>query len=385
MLKDRTLIVTQVLVTLIANPKIKRVCDFYSKFRITNTLTIKALLAMKRVICISLYFLCIACQQPPETEKPEQSTEVTSRDLPEITHTLTKDQTHNKFSNRIEPVLRVTSGAVIEAFTEDASDEQFSLNSTPESLDSLDFEPIHPLTGPVYVEGAQPGDVLKVTLHKIELGDWGWNAIVPGFGFLADTIEARYLKLYDLSKHKEEVRFDEHITLKLNPFPGVMGVAPDTSELLSTIPPRANGGNMDDPSMTEGTIMYFPVFVEGGLFSIGDGHAVQGLGEVCGTAIEVPLRVVYQIEVIKNRSIKEPQYETGDSYATTGFAPTIDEAAKKATLYMIEYLKTEKGLSEEDAYALCSLAGDLKIAEVVDMPNMLVTMHMPKDIFKNED
>ena len=161
-----------------------------------------------------------------------------------------------------------------------------------------------------------------------------------------------------------------------------MGVAPDTEEMLSTIPPRANGGNMDDPNMTEGTVLYFPVFVKGGLFSIGDGHAVQGLGEVCGTAVEVPLRVVYEIELLKNRALKEPQYETASYYATTGFGPSIDEAARKATLYMVEYLMREKGLARDEAYALCSLAGDLKIAEVVDLPNMLVTMHMPKEVFK---
>ena len=150
--------------------------------------------------------------------------------------------------------------------------------------------------------------------------------------------------------------------------------------MLSTIPPRANGGNMDDPNMTEGTIIYFPVFVEGALFSIGDGHATPGLGEVCGTAIEAPLRVVYQIDVIRDRNIEEPQYETEDYYATTGFAPTIDEAAKKATLYMVQYLEAEHNLTTEEAYALCSLAGDLKIAEVVDVPNMLVTMHISKEV-----
>ena len=335
-------------------------------------------------LCTQVLFACLLISCGENTNQSKTMASLSEQEITDtltITHTLTKDQTHSKFSSAIPPVLTVASGAVIEAFTEDASDEQFSLESTLGALDSLSFDPIHPLTGPVYVEDAVPGDVLKVTLHEIELGDWGWNAILPGFGFLADTLDSKYLKIYDLSSNKTSVSFNENITLQLNPFPGVMGVAPDTAEMLSTIPPRANGGNMDDPNMTEGTIMYFPVFVEGGLFSIGDGHAVQGLGEVCGTAIEVPLRVVYQIELIKGRSIQEPQYETEAYYATTGFAPTIDEAAKKANLYMVEYLMTEKGLSQDEAYALCSLAGDLKIAEVVDMPNMLVTMHMPKNIF----
>ncbi|WP_343487117.1 acetamidase/formamidase family protein [Allomuricauda sp. d1] len=336
----------------------------------------------------NLYLVCSVCllvsitSCNEKTASPKEETLV-KKDTFQIDHTLTTENTHNKFSSTIEPILSVSSGAIIEAFTEEASDGQFSMNSTMGALDSLDFEPIHPLTGPVFVENAQPGDVLMVTLHKIELGDWGWNAIVPSFGFLADTLNAKYLKLYKLGADCEKVMFNDDIAIELNPFPGVMGVAPDTTALLNTIPPRANGGNMDDPNMTEGTTLYFPVFVEGGLFSIGDGHAVQGLGEVCGTAIECPLRIVYQIEVLKNRSISEPQYETEDYYATTGFAPTIDEAAKKATLYMVNYLKEEQGLSTEEAYALCSLQGDLQIAEVVDLPNMLVTMHMPKSVLKN--
>ncbi|WP_411895401.1 acetamidase/formamidase family protein [Winogradskyella sp. A2] len=325
-------------------------------------------------ISCSLFY---QCEEKKET-KTEDTLEVKNNLKPD--YSLTKDQTHNKFSSSIPSILTVKSGAIIEAYTEDASDEQFNLNSTVEDIGRLDFEPIHPLTGPVFVEGAEPGDVLKVTLHEIELGDWGWNAIYPGFSFVADSIKGEYLRIYDLKDDKTKVNFNDSIQLKLNPFPGVMGVAPATQELLSTIPPRANGGNMDDPNMTVGTSVYFPVFVEGGLFSIGDGHAVQGLGEVCGTAIEVPLRIVYEIELIKHKSIEEPQYETKDYYATTGYGTTIDIAAKKATLYMIDYLMKEHNLSELEAYALCSLAGDLKIAETVDLPHMLVTMHMSKKV-----
>ncbi len=305
---------------------------------------------------------------------------VPSKTIPEPQYTLTSEQTHNKFSSAIPPVLTVPSGAVIEAYTQEATDSQFSIHSDTTAFDSLSFDPIHPLTGPVSVEGAMPGDVLKVTLHKVEIGDWGWNAIIPGFGFLADTLKVKYMRTYDLSTNKEFVQFNEKIRIPLKPFPGVMGVAPDTEEMLSTIPPRANGGNMDDPNITEGTIVYFPVLVEGALFSIGDAHATQGLGEVCGTAIEVPMHFIYQVEVIKDRTIAEPQYETDEYYATTGFGTSIDEAAKKATLYMIQYLEEEHGLSTEEAYALCSLAGDLQIAEVVDVPHMLVTMHISKEV-----
>jgi len=331
---------------------------------------------MKKLI-YGLGFLLIAgC-----TVKEQQGEQ---RTIPEADFTLTSDQTHNRWSSAIEPVIRVPSGSIIEAGTEEASDRQLNVNSTLEDLKNISFDPIHPLTGPVYVENAQPGDVLKVTLHKVEMGDWGWTAIVPGFGFLADEFTEPYLKTFELGKDKKSVKFSEGINIPLKPFPGVMGVAPATDSMLSTIPPRANGGNMDDPNMTEGTVVYFPVFVEGALFSIGDAHATQGAGEVCGTAIEAPMNIVYEVEVIKGgRSFEEPQYETEDYYAVTGFGETIDEAAKKATRYMIDYLVAEHSMNRNDAYALCSLAGDLKIAEVVDVPHMLVTMHMPKEVFRN--
>ena len=295
--------------------------------------------------------------------------------------TLTKEQTHNKFSKDIPPILTVPSGAIIEAFTEEASDGQIKLGDGAEVLAAVKFDPIHPLTGPVSVKGAMPGDVLKVTLHEVELQDWGWTAIIPGFGFLADDFTEPYLKTYKTNPSDSHVPFNDKINVPLKPFPGVMGVAPATGEMLSTIPPRENGGNMDDPHLTEGTTVYFPVFVEGALFSIGDAHATQGMGEVCGTAIEAPMRIVYQVEVLKNtRSIREPEYETDDYYAVTAFGKTIDEAAKKAVGFMVDYLVAEHNLSRNDAYALCSLAGDLKIAEVVDVPNMLVAMHISKEV-----
>ncbi|UCG27342.1 MAG: acetamidase/formamidase family protein [Bacteroidales bacterium] len=304
-------------------------------------------------------------------------------DIPEPQFTLSGDQTHNKFSNTITPVLTVPDGSVIEVYTEEASDGQVTSDTEVEDLADLDFDQIHPLTGPVFVEGAEPGDILAVKLHKIEVLDYGWNSIIPGFGFLSEEFTEPYLKLFRFEKGDSFALFDENIKIPLRPFPGVMGVAPAGEEMLSTIPPRANGGNMDNPYLTEGTTVYFPVFVEGALFSIGDLHAVQGLGEVCGTAIEAPSRIIYEVKVVKNRKITEPEYETDDYYAVTAFGETLDIAAKKAVRYMVDYLADVRGLDRTDAYALCSLAGDLHIAEVVDVPHMLVCMHIPKGIFTN--
>ncbi len=296
-------------------------------------------------------------------------------------HTLTADQTHNRWSRTIEPVLRVPSGTVIEAFLEEASDQQITPESTVEALGTMSFDPVHPLTGPVYVEGAEPGDLLAVTLHEIEVQDWGWAGNVPGFGFLADQFTEPHLRIFRFEPGATHAEFAPGIRIPLRPFPGVMGVAPDTDSMLVTIPPRSNGGNMDDRDLVAGTTVYFPVFVEGALFSLGDPHLAQGDGEVMGTAIEGPLRVVYEVEVIENgRAIPSPQYETDEYYAVTGFATTIDEAARNATLAMIDYLIDARGLSRIDAYALASLAGNLKISEVVDVPHVLVAMRISKSV-----
>ncbi len=305
------------------------------------------------------------------------------RDVPEPDHVLTSENTHNRWSSAIPPVLRVESGAVVEVHTKEATDGQLTIDSDASAMLTLDFDPIHALTGPIYVEGAEPGDVLAVTLHEIETGDWAWTGVVPGFGFLADVFPDPYLKTFRVSSGATEVRFNDDITIPLQPFAGVMGVAPATDSMLVTIPPRANGGNMDNRHLTAGTTVYFPVLVEGALFSIGDTHAAQGDGEVSGTALEAPMRIVLELNLQKGvRQLPEPQYETDDYYAVTAFATTVDEAARKATLYMIDYLVAEHGIDRVDAYVLCSLAGDLKIAELVDVPHVLVAMHMPKGIFR---
>lgn len=336
---------------------------------------------MRSILLLLLSIFLMACQ--PQTKVESIGNEVKSaiKNIPKADHFLTDEQTHNKFSASIPPVIKVKSGAIIDVYTQEASDGQIKCGDHVDVLKDVKFDPIHPLTGPVYVEGAQPGDVLKVKLLKIDLVDCGWNSILPGFGFLSDKFKEPYLRTYPMKKGDTHITFNDKIKIPLRPFPGVMGVAPKTTEMLSTIPPRENGGNMDDPHMIEGTTIYFPIFVEGALFSIGDAHAVQGMGEVCGTAIEAPMHIIYQVEVIKGkRSLREPEYESDDYYAVTAIGKTIDEAAKKSVEYMVDYLVAEHNLNRNEAYALCSLAGDLKIAEVVDVPNMLVAMHMSKEV-----
>ncbi len=328
---------------------------------------------MKNIFVIVFVLGLIGCTDTESTTP--------SRDFPEPEFVIGTDQTHNKFSRAIPYAIKVPSGSVIEAFTHEATGGQFSIDSTVDDLESVDMDRVHTLTGPIYVDDAEVGDLLAVELLEFEPGDWGWTGMIPYFGFLGDENQATVFKTYKLNKKANLVHFADGIDIPMKPFAGVMGVAPDTDEMLTTIPPRANGGNMDDPNIGAGTTVYFPVFVEGALFSIGDTHAVQGMGEVVGTAVEAPMRILFRVSVIKDRDIEEPQYETDDYYATTGFGTTIDEAALKATRYMIKHIEDTYGLSWAEAYMLCSLIGDLKIAEVVDLPHVLVTMHIPKKIF----
>jgi acetamidase/formamidase len=330
---------------------------------------------MSRLFVLALCFFLAGCSQ----ELATPTTDV----APEPEFTITAENGHNKWSQTFEPVLTVDSGAMVEAFLVEASGGHVTVDTRAEDLDAiLAAGPFHALTGPVYVNGAEPGDLLAVTLHEIEVQDWGWSAVFPGFGFLADEFTEPYMKIFQFEPGDTEADFGNGITIPFRPFPGVMGVAPATDSLLSTIPPRHNGGNMDDKDLVEGTTVYFPVLVKGALFSIGDPHVAQGDGEVSGTAIEGPLRVVYEISVTKeSRDIPSPQYETDQSYSVTGYGVTIDDAAKMAIRAMIDYIIEQTGLSRTEAYVLASLSADLKIAETVDVPHMLVTMTIPKDIF----
>ena len=331
-----------------------------------------------RAVCgLALLTLAASTCAPADQEGPSPPADP----VPEPDFTLPAENTHARWSRTIPPVLTVPSGAIVEVFTQEASGGQLSSESNVEAIADLDFDRIHALTGPIAVEGAEPGDVLAVTLHDIEVGDWGWAAIVPGFGFLADVFTEPYLKVFELGPDATHAVFNERIRVPLAPFPGVLGVAPDTDSLLVTIPPRTNGGNMDNRYMAAGTTVYLPVWVEGANFSIGDTHAAQGDGEVSGTAIEAPMRIVLELNVLKGgRMIEEPEYETDEYYAVTAFGTDLNEATRKATLFMIDYLVEDHGLDREDAYVLCSLAGDLKISETVDMPHYLVSMHMPKEV-----
>lgn len=228
--------------------------------------------------------------------------------------------------------------------------------------------PGHILTGPVAVAGAMPGDVLEVRIVNVELRqDWGYNTIRPLSGTLPYDFRRRRTVTIPLDKASNTARLSWGLDLPLNPFFGVMGVAPPPGwGRISSIEPRAHGGNIDNKELVAGSTLYLPVFNEGGLFSCGDGHGAQGDGEVCVTAIETALQGTFQLVLRKDLTLTYPQAETPGHFITMGMDPDLDRCAEMALRDMIRLIETKAGLSAEDAYMLCSLAGDLRITQSVN-------------------
>jgi amidase len=260
------------------------------------------------------------------------------------------------------PVLRIASGDIVIFECKDAFNQ--GIKNSADLPTDLDFERVNPATGPVYVEGAEPGDTLEVHIEKIDVEAQGACCIVPGFGFLASEFPDAWTKIVPIKDGYAE--FGKGIRIPIDPFPGTLVVAP-SGEGEGTLVPKDHGGNMDTKAIKEGTVLYLPVFVPGALFGVGDVHAVQGDGEVCGTAVEVDAEVTIRLVVNKKKKIQRPQIETPDFFMTTAYAETTDEAVKIALHDMIDWLESEKGLTRQEAYALCSCAVDMRISQLVDI------------------
>jgi acetamidase/formamidase len=248
-------------------------------------------------------------------------------------------------------------------------------------LATLDFARINPVTGPIFVEGAKPGDALVVEILDLDVDTWGWTANIPGFGLLADRFTEPALRMSRIANGSVELFTG--MRLASVPMIGTIGVAPVEAGAFSVIPPTRNGGNMDIRHAGAGATLYFPVAVEGALLSLGDGHAAQGDGEVCGTAIETTASATLRISVERDRQLSAPMLltdprsqRTGRAFATTGIGPDLLQAARDATTAMIAEIVRRTTLSDVDAYLLASIAGDLKISEVVDVPNWVVSLHI---------
>ena len=301
-----------------------------------------------------------------------------------------RDQNHLAWDPAIAPVATVGSGDIVELDCLDASNGQITAESTTDSLATLDFASVDQVTGPVGVAGAEPGDTLQVDLLEFEPADWGWTASIPGFGLLADDFPDASLKITRLSADGP-IEFWPGIQLPMAPFCGELGVAPETGP-RSTIPPDLHGGNMDTRHLVAGSTLFLPVFHAGARFSAGDGHATQGDGEVSGTAIETPMRALVRLTVRKGLNLTGPEFvaapdphaalRNGARYATDGIGPDLMEASRDALRRMIEWLGREYGLEPMQAYLLSSVAVDLRISEIVDVPNFVVTAHCPLGIFR---
>jgi formamidase len=369
----------------------------------------------------------------------------------------------NRYHPMIEPVSRVTPGQVVIIETRDAFDSNLTLQSTAEDVTALDLNLVHPMTGPIFVEGAVRGDVLAVTLLDIEPEQYGYTVIVPGFGFLRDRFPNPYIvnwKLDRLAAVSEQI---PNVRVPIAAFMGSVGVLPgdpetdtflkretelasaggvalppqpigalpseicgpqgsDKERCLRTIPPRENGGNMDVKQMQVGTTLLLPCFVDGcGLFA-GDVHFAQGDGEVSGTAIEMGAKVTVRVDVRKGQGaqIKAPQFEGGSQlkaiapskfYATVGlplknagevpvYVTYIDGekigpltnlsedltlAARNALIEMIDYMVRQHKLTPEQAYVLASVAVDLRVSQVVDVPNFIVSAFLPLEVFTDSE
>jgi acetamidase/formamidase len=240
----------------------------------------------------------------------------------------------------------------------------------------------HVLTGPVYVEGAQPGDVLEVRIRKIDLAiPYAYNGFRYGLGLLTDDYPYSRTKIVRLDRASMTAPFAPGVVIPLHPFFGSMGVAPPAGwGRYDSTAPSLMGGNMDDKSLVEGTTLYFPVFAPGGLFEVGDGHAAQGDGEIDVTALETSLTGTFQFIVRHDMHIDAPRAETPTEYVSMGFDDDLAVATRKAAREMVGFLQARAGLSRDDAYALASSAADLHITEIVDR-NKGVHMAIPKAIF----
>jgi formamidase len=332
---------------------------------------------------------------------------------------------HNRWHPDLEPVAEVAPRETLRLETEDGLAGLLTRESTHADAGLIDLGVAHPLAGPVFVRGAEPGDVLEVEFVSYEAADFGVTAVIPGFGFLADLFPDPYVVKWEIADGLARSEELPGVAVPGDPFAGVIGVAPSrelverfrareealrargelvaddapeaaippsAADGLRTIPPRETGGNLDIRGLVAGSRMWLPVEVPGALFSIGDIHFAQGDGEVCGTGIEVAGAVTVRFAVHRDRRrTRFPSYETParpgrPTFATTGIpvdaGMDLNAAAREALVEMIDHLEHTYGFARPAAYALASAAVDLRVSEVVDVPYPIVSAVLPLDVFR---
>ena len=306
------------------------------------------------------------------------------------THYLPDEQVHFTWDAGNEPRVVVDSGDTAVVWTRDVSDNQITPESDTGVIAGLDWDRVYPLNGPIGVAGAQPGDTLAVEILDIHTQGWGWTAVLPGIGLLPEDFPDAYLRVFDIT-NGEFAYMREDVAIPLTPFFGTMGVCPAGASATPVMPPGVFGGNMDVRQLVAGATLYLPVQVDQALFSCGDAHGCQGDGEVCVTGLEAPMYASLRFTLHKGRSIPSPQFRTPaplpprvDSapfYATTGVGGDLFAASQDAIRAMVDHIHQTYDLTPVDAYLLCSLAVDLKISEIVDAGQYIVSALLPEAVF----
>lgn len=302
-------------------------------------------------------------------------------------HRLSAEPTHSRWDRKLAPRIRIAPGDTVQMECVDSSDSQVQPEMTVEEFLQIDRGRIHALTGPIYVEGAEPGDVLQIDVLEVAHRGWGWSSVINGLGFLKERFAQPYLFHWKLESMLS--RSLEPALVPLHPFCGVMGVARAEEGEFRTRPPGSFGGNMDVRELCSGATLYLPVFNRGGLFSAGDAHAAQGDGEVCINGIECPADVELRFSLHKQKPLAGPLIESdarqrnassGEAWIVVESADDVVTAARAATSRMIDLLMERWGFREVHAYLLCSVAMNLRLSQVVNEPMFTVSAAINKSV-----
>jgi acetamidase/formamidase len=307
-------------------------------------------------------------------------------------HTLSANPTHSAWDRSLQPRLHVTPGDEVQIECVDASGGQVAPGMALAEYLKIDRTRIHALTGPISIEGAEPGDALQIDVLATRHSGWGWSSIVEGLGFLKERFHEPYL--FHWSLEGEQTRSLAPAVVPVRPFLGVMGVARADDGSFRTRPPGPFGGNLDVRELCAGSTLYLPVYNSGALFSCGDGHAAQGDGEVCINGIECPLDVTLRFKLHKRRPLAGPIVEsseraapdsTSDAWIVIESGVDIAATARAATSRMIDLLVTHWGFSTVHAYLLCSVALKLRLSQVVNEPMFTVSGAISKQILPGRE
>ena len=302
-------------------------------------------------------------------------------------HVLSAEPTHSRWNRALSPRLRIVPGDTVHMKCLDASGGQVHPAMNVTEYLGIDRGRIHALTGPIFVEGAEPGDVLQIDVLEVAHKGWGWSSVIAGLGFLKERFSGPFLFHWQLED--EITRSLEPALVPLRPFCGVMGVAQSEDGEFRTRPPGIFGGNMDVRDLCGGSTLYLPVFNSGALFSAGDAHAAQGDGEVCINGIECPADVSLRFHLHKQRPLAGPLVESAkprkedlnsDAWIVVESNPDMAVAARAVTSRMIDLLAERWGFSEVHAYVLCSVAMRLRLSQVVNEPMFTVSAELAKSV-----